>query len=228
MAILHFERDMRKLKEKLVMLFELVNKGFENSISALFDNDIEKARNVIQTDQTIDELEVDIEDDGLKILALQQPVGRDLRHVYAILKVNHELERVGDKSVHIAERAIEMADIKSPCLVEELRIMAHKASMMLKMSVDCVINLDEGLGMDVWKADREVNELKRAIIKKINEKIDGKLIKDPLQMEALINIYSLSFLIERIADNTKNVAKQVIYTVTGEIIRHRAREKILP
>ncbi len=228
MAMLHFERDMKKLKEKLGVLFELVEKEFENSISALFDNDIEKAQKVIQTDKTIDELEVDIEDDGLKILALQQPVGRDLRHIYAILKVNHELERVGDKSVHIAERAIEMSGIKTPCLVDELRIMAQKASRMLKMSVDCVINLDDALAMQVWEADKEVNELKRVILKKINEKIDNRLISDPKQMEALINIYSLSFLIERIADNTKNVAKQVIYTVTGEITRHRVRDKVLP
>ncbi len=222
MALLHFERDLKKIKEKLKRLFLLVDQEFENSINALFDSDIEKAQRVIQDDRIIDELEVEIEDDVLKVLALQQPVGKDLRHIYTLLKINHELERVGDKAVHIAERAIELSAISSVCLVDELRIMAQKAKKMLQMSVDCVLNLDEELARQVWGADREINELKKTIIKMINEKIENSLPQDPWQMESLLHIYSLCFIIERMGDNIKNMAKQVIYTVTGEIIRHKS------
>ena len=178
---------------------------------------MDNASAILQTCQEIDRLEVEVEEDCLKILALYQPVAADLRFVVAVLKLNHDIERIGDLSVSIAHRALNLFELPKIQMAWDFADMADKVKVMLRKSLEALVNKDTLQAHEVLASDDEVDNINRAMYRDIQVAIK----KDPSKLESLLCLLSLSRSLERIADHTTNIAEDVIYLVNGEIVRHR-------
>ncbi len=217
----HLHREIESLKLKLLSLSAIVEEQVQKAVKALHERDAELARQVILADdEEVDKAEVDVEEDCLKALALHQPVAADLRFIVAVLKINNDLERVGDMAVNIAERAGFLANqqpVEPPLDFSE---MADKAQSMLKRSLDALMNVDPDLGQQVCAADDEVDVLNRRMYDQVQERIR----EHPEHIDYLMHFLAVSRHLERIADHATNIAEDVIYMVTGEIVRHKAED----
>jgi phosphate transport system protein len=188
------------------------------AVTAIENRDAELANKVILGDTEIDQLEVNLEEDCLKILALHQPVAIDLRFIIAVLKINSDLERIGDLAVNMAERA-QFLSGKSPIAIPfDLEGLALKTQKMLRESLDSLVNLNAGLARDVCVTDDEVD----AINREMYDLVKAAIRIHPEQVDILIPYLSISRYLERIADHATNIAEDVIYMIEGEIARHRS------
>lgn len=213
-------RKIEKLKKLLLELGAQVEKNVRLSVQSVVFRDPEMAAGIIDGDQLIDRAEVDLEEECLEILALHQPVANDLRFIVAVLKINNDLERIGDLAVNIAETAVVLPSRREMELPFDFGPMAHKTQAMLKKSLDAFVNLDVELALEVCAQDDEVDYMKHLIHEKFLHKIQAG---EP-RLEALIYLFLVSRHLERIADHATNIAEDVIYIVTGEIHRHRGAE----
>jgi phosphate transport system protein len=216
----HIERQIDHLKEKILRVGTLVEEAFSKSITALINRDMALAQRVMANDEEIDRMEVEVEEECLKILALYQPVAADLRFVVAVLKINNDLERMGDLARNIAKRVAQLAAGQAVELPPEIRTMATLAQDMVKQCLDAVVNADPTLARQVREEDDAVDEARQQIRRRILQAIKAH----PEQLENLLRINSVSKHIERIADMATNVAEDVIYMVEGDIVRHRATD----
>lgn len=215
----HLGREIEKLKRKLLALSAYVEESVQKAVKAIATRDDKLARQVIDADFEIDEMEVDVEEDCLKILALHQPVAVDLRYIIAILKINNDLERIGDLAVNIAERAVFLSRMVKTETPYDFATMSSKVQIMLQKSLDSLVNSDSKLAREVLVSDDEIDEINRQMYKDVMEAIK----KDPERVDNLIQMLAVSRNLERIADHTSNIAEDVIYMVDGEIIRHGGR-----
>lgn len=213
----HFERELDGLKKELLELSAAVEESVVKSIQSLKDRDEALAREVIDNDDAVDNAEVALEEQCLKILALHQPVAGDLRFIVATLKINNELERVADLAVNIAERSLVIGRQKVIDAPFDFTHMAQKSRSMLTRAIDSIIRLDTVLAHKVCEADEEVDELNRDVYTQVYRLIN----EHPENAEILINYISVSRHLERIADYATNIAEDVIYLVEGKIIRHQ-------
>ncbi|MFY8222345.1 MAG: phosphate signaling complex protein PhoU [Pirellulales bacterium] len=216
----HIERQIDQLKEKILRVGTLVEEAFSKAITALINRDIALAQRVMASDEEIDRMEVEVEEECLKILALYQPVAADLRFVVAVLKINNDLERMGDLARNIAKRVAQLANGPTVELPPEIRTMAMLAQDMVKQCLDAVVNADPTLARQVREEDDAVDEARQHIRRRILQGIKAH----PEQLENLLRINSVSKHIERIADMATNVAEDVIYMVEGDIVRHRTTD----
>ncbi len=206
---------IKELSEVLVQLSDKVVGNLLASLDAVKNQDKEGARNIRMVDDEIDVAEVNLEWRCLSFLALQQPVARDLRTIVTIIKINDDLERIGDLVVHIIER---MPDI-SPEILElfAFESMGMLAGDMVKKSIEAFVAKDRILANQVCALDEEVDVMHRSVFKKVTA-----LMKEPnADINQLIAALSLSRYIERMADHASRIANEVIFLVTGEIVRHR-------
>jgi len=213
----HLPRQLTFLKQKLLTIGAHVEKALANAVTALVNRDRELAVGVIEGDQEIDRLEVDCEEECLKTLALYQPVATDLRFVVGVLKINNDLERIGDLAKNIAKRAVFLSGVERSDMIGELRPMAAKAQSMVKRSLDAFVNGDGDLAHAVRKDDDEVDLIRRDFQQRALDRVRT----DPEQALVWLNLNSASKHIERLADMAVNIAEDVIYMVEGEIIRHQ-------
>jgi phosphate transport system protein len=216
----HLEREIEKLKKQILAISAVVEESVHKAVKSLEERDEQSARSVIETDSQIDRMEVDMEEDCLKILALHQPVASDLRLIVSILKINNDLERIGYLSVNIAERALFLSTQKRIELPLDFSMMAEKAEAMLRKSLDALVERNAGLAHEVCAADDEVDAINKESYAKVQEAIRSH----PEQMESLIHLLSASRHLERIADHATNIAEDVIYMIEGEIVRHRTED----
>jgi phosphate transport system protein len=216
----HLERELDKLRKKILTLTAMVEERINKAISSLTRHDRKLAREVIETDREIDKLEVEVEEDCLKILALYQPAAIDLRYVVGILKMNNDLERMGDLSVNIAERATYLAHQREMDLFLDFTEMSEKTIGMVKGSLDALIKMDATMAKAVCAADDEVDEINREMLNLIQDHI----AKNPKKLRPLIHLLLAVRHLERIADLATNIAEDVIYMVKGEIVRHRTED----
>ena len=216
----HFRTEIDGLKKKLLSLSAVVEESVRQAVRAVQERSTALAQQVIESDYQIDLTEVEVEEDCLKILALYQPVAGDLRFIVAVLKINNDLERIGDLAVNIAERAAFLA-MKEPVDIPfDFPGMAEKAQAMLRKSLDALVNLDPALAREVCIADDEVDEINRAMYKQVKDGIRRHLS----DLTSLIHLLNISCHLERIADLATNIAEDVIYMVEGQIIRHRTED----
>jgi len=216
----HLQREIENLKKKLLALGAKVETSVREATLSIEKLDADLAQKIIDNDINIDNTEVEIEEDCLKILALHQPVAVDLRFIVAVLKINNDLERIGDLAVNIAERAVFLAGQSKVNISIDLVDMAHNAQSMLKKSIDALINHDAQLAHKVCVSDDIVDQMNRQMYLKVQEAI----LKNPEQITPLIHLLSASRHLERIADHTTNIAEDVIYMIEGQIVRHRTEE----
>ena len=212
----HFFRELEKIKKRVLSLGAMVEERVRLVIKALETRDGDAAKKIITSDHEIDEMEVAIEEECLKILALYQPVAIDLRFLTAVIKINNDLERVADESVNIAERVQIIAKREKLDISFDYSLMAGKAEYMLKKSLDAFVNLDIDLAFKVCTLDEEVDEMLREAYDRIKQAIG----EYPDRLGYLINLLLISRHLERIADHGTNIAEEVIYLIEGEIVRH--------
>jgi phosphate transport system protein len=216
----HIERQVGQLKERILRVGTLVEEAISKSITALINRDGNLAQRVIMNDEEIDRMEVEVEEECLKILALYQPVAADLRFVVAVLKINNDLERMGDLAKNIAKRVAQLTSGKPYELPPEIRTMAMKAQEMVKQSLDAVVNADPALARQIREEDDAVDLGRQKIRRRVLQGIKD----DPEDVENLLRINSVSKHIERIADMATNIAEDVVYMVEGDIVRHRTTD----
>lgn len=218
----HIEHQIAQLKNSILQFGTIVEESISRSNTALFKRDVELAQKVIANDAEIDRLEVELEEECLKVLALYQPVAADLRFVVAVLKINNDLERIGDLASNIA-KTVSQLTITGPLeLPEEISSMAKQVEEMVKNSLDAVVKADPDLARQVRKEDDIVDAGRHTVRKLVIQQIK----KDPEKVEGLLQINSISKHLERIADMATNIAEDVIYMVEGEIVRHRHRDDV--
>jgi phosphate transport system protein len=212
----HFRRELENIKKRILTLGSLVEDRVRLAVQSVDQIDAEMAQRIIKTDYEIDEMEVEIEEECLKVLALHQPVAVDLRFIIAVIKINAELERIGDQAVNIAQRVEVIAKRPKPPFTFDYSVMGEKAQRMLKMSLDALVNLDVDIAYKVIMMDDEVDQIKKDAYDKIKQAIQSL----PERVGYYINLLLISRHLERLADHATNVAEEVIYLVEGEIYRH--------
>jgi phosphate transport system protein len=217
------QRELEKTKKSILSLGAMVEERIRMAIKAIETWDAGLAEEIIRRDYEIDELEIEVEEECLKILALHQPVAVDLRFLIATIKINSELERVGDEAVNIANRVRNISKRRKLDLSFDFTIMAEKAATMLRLSLDALVNLDLDLAFKVLTLDDEVDQMHREIYDRIKEVMS----QNPDYVGYLINLYTTSRHLERVGDHSTNIAEEVIYLIEGEIIRHRAKQEAL-
>jgi len=213
----HFQTEIERLKKKILHLAALVEEALQQAVQAVVDHDISLADRVIDGDPVIDSLEIEVEEDCLKILALHQPVAADLRYVVAVLKINNDLERIADLAVNIAERARDQVRNAHMAVAFDLTAMLDQAVMMVHKSVDALVVQDASKAQEVRAEDDAIDEMHRATFTLIQQLIR----KNPDKVEYLVCLMSVSRNLERIADHATNIAEDVVYMIEGEIVRHR-------
>jgi len=217
------QKDIEKIKKMVLSVGAMVEERVRMSIKAIETWDAGLAEDIIRRDYEIDELEIEVEEECLKILALHQPVAVDLRFLIATIKINSELERIGDEAVNIANRVRNISKRRKLDLSFDFTIMAEKAATMLRLSLDALVNLDQDLAFKVLTLDDEVDLMHREIYDRIKEVMS----QNPDYVGYLINLYTTSRHLERVGDHSTNIAEEVIYLIEGEIIRHRVKEEAL-
>ena len=209
-------RELDKIKKKILSLGALVEERVRMTSAAVDNRDAAIAQKIIDTDWEIDEMEVEVEEECLKILALHQPVAVDLRFIVTAIKINNDLERIGDQAVNIAERVLTIAKRPEMDFVFDYLPMAEKAEAMLKMSLDALVNMDVDLAFKVITLDDEVDAIKTLAY----DRIKAAIKQHPDRVGYMINLLLISRHIERLADHATNIAEEVIYLIEGEIVRH--------
>jgi phosphate transport system protein len=214
---MHLQREIEKLKKLVLSLGADVEENVHKAVQALQSRDRALAEKIIAADAAVDKFEVYLEEECLKILALHQPVAIDLRFVIAVLKINNDLERIGDLAVNIAERSASLDRDLPFAVPADLRTMTETAASMLRHSLDAFVRADCRIARRVLQEDNEVDDAHRRIIVAMVELM--KSSSD--QVADALLIVSCSKNLERIADHATNIAEDVVYMVEGEIIRHK-------
>ena len=212
----HFIRELVKVKKNILELGTLVEEQVYKTLQAIISFDKDLAEQIIKNDIEIDEMEVEIEEECLKILALHQPVAVDLRFIVAVIKINNDLERIGDMAVNIAQRVKTIASQEQCEFIYDYTTMAEKSKNMLNNSLDALVNMDIDLAYKVCLLDDEVDAIKVDAYDTIKQAMKN----NPDHLSYLINLFLISRHLERIADHSTNISEEVIYLIEGEIIRH--------
>ncbi len=212
----HFEREIERLNRHLIEFGDRVENQVKLAMDAIKNFDAVMSNRVIDQDRDIDQMEVELEEECLKLLALHQPVANDLRLIVIVLKINNDLERIGDHAKNIADRARLLASLPSveiPPVVFEL---AKEAKLMLRKSLLALIENEIELAQAVLKTDDLVDDLNERVFKDTVEKI--KAGSDSAEQDLIL--LSICRQLERIGDHACNIAEDVVYMLTGDIIRH--------
>ncbi|MCP3965994.1 MAG: phosphate signaling complex protein PhoU [Lentisphaerae bacterium] len=212
----HLNKEIDGLKKNIQILSSMVEGAVRNSVVAVIETDPKLAERVIDNDILIDQKEIEIEEECLKILALHQPVAGDLRYVVACIKVNNELERIGDLGANIAKRVKHLCEHNGTETAVDFKPMMDVTRSMLKSSLDSLICMNGQLAAEIIRKDDIVDDYNRQMFIDLQE-----LIKEnPEKTEYYVDLLNVSRHLERIADCTTNICEDIIYMIKGEIIRH--------
>ena len=215
----HFEREMEHLKTRLLHMGAAVEDLVARSMQALMERDAALAQTAIALENDIDKLEIQIEEECLKLLALYQPVAVDLRQIMAIDHLIVELERLGDLAVNVAEEVLNLEQLPKPELHRDLPRMTKMVQNMIRDSLRAFMTQDALLAREVCKQDDEVDYLDRALIQELLEYMGRSQEAIAVGLSQINVVRSL----ERAGDHATNIAEQVVYMVEGESIRHRCQ-----
>jgi phosphate transport system protein len=214
---LHLHRDLEALKKEVLQLGNLVESAINAAILALNNRENELADRVMQYEKEINDKEVHIEEECLKILALHQPVAVDLRFIVVVLKVNNDLERMGDFAKNIAKRAIFLSTQAPIPIFHEFAVeLPILVRTMVRKSLDALVSLDVDLARSVIDMDDQVDAINREMYAEVQRIIH----QDVTKAEIAMNLLSTSRYMERIADLSTNIAEDVMFMVDGRVFRH--------
>jgi phosphate transport system protein len=213
----HLLKDLERVKKLILEMGTLVEESISHSITALATCDRALAERVIAADAETDRREVQVEEEILKILALHQPVARDLRFLVAVLKMNNDLERMGDYATNMAERVLYLhlrGIVPTP---KTMSVMADKVSSMVRRCLDSLVEGDAALARSVILSDDEVDDFRDQMFSVVLD----EMRRDIAHLEQWVQILSAIRYLERIADLATNIAQDVIYMIEGEVVRHQ-------
>lgn len=213
---LHFFHEMERLHRDIVSMCATVEELINEAVSGLRNRSSSVAQELLVRDSEVDELDVRIEEECLKILALYHPVANDLRRVTSVLKIIGELERVGDLAVNIAERSAEIARHPDFPLPDRLDEMCTESLSMLHESIDAYVEMSAEKAIAVCKRDDGVDDLNVELLNKLRDDMSA----NPSWIDPGMHLFSCIRHIERVADHATNIAEDVVYLVEGQIVRH--------
>jgi len=213
----HLQRDLDILKRRILDLGTRVEESINDSLRAYIDDETDLIDQVIERDHEIDQDELEVEDECLKILALHQPMAADLRFVVTVLKVNNDLERMGDLGVTIAKRSRLKERKRQDVVLVDFGKMREAVVKMVRDALDALVNVDSEKARAVCANDQVVDDLHKANYKILRKKMES----DPTNVNAGVNSISVSRALERIADLATNIAEDVVFLAEGDVIRHR-------
>lgn len=212
----HWHEELALLKQKILAMGALVEHQLQEALRALVERDPVLAREVIENDRRVNGFDVEIDEDCLRLLALQQPAGRDLRFITTAMKISTDLERISDLAENICERAIELSDQPQLKPYIDIPRMANWSQRMVRESLDAFVNADVDLAQKVINDDDFVDDLTQQLFRELL----SFMIENPQTITRAIRLTFIAKYIERIADHATNVAELVVYLVEGKIIRH--------
>ncbi len=217
----HFHEELDRLKSRLITMAGLAEEAVQGAVASLLDRDASRGESVIRRDQEIDDLELEIDEIAMQLLALQQPMARDLRFITMAMRISNDLERVGDHAVNIAQNVKYI--LKEPPFVSlpEIEDMMHITGEMLKDSLDAYVRSDSALGREIVRRDDRVDELHENVFRILLT----HMMSDPRRISAGMDMLLVSRNIERIADLATNIAEDVVYMVEGRTIKHHAEQR---
>lgn len=210
---------MQALKQKLLTIASYAESALTNGIKALVDRNDDLARKVIADDSIIDQLEIEIDEMAIALLALQGPLASDLRLITIAMKISHDLERVGDEATTIARRTIELSQEPQLKPYVDIPRMANLAMEMLNDALDAFVNRNPNKARDVIPRDKEVD----AINRQLHRELVSFMIEKPATITRCLNLMVISKSIERIADHATNIAEEIVYLYEGRDIRHTGK-----
>ena len=216
----HFESEMQALKNRLLNMGAMVEERVHRAIQALMERNLEAAEEIARGDQEVNELQIEIDERCLRLFALQQPMASDLRLITAAMKINADLERIGDQAVNIAEQSIRILDQPPLKAMIDLPRMAEIAERMTRESLDAFVRKDATLARAILKRDDEVDELKDHVFRVLLT----YMMADPGTIERALSLILVSRHLERIADHATNIAEDVIFLVEAKDVRHHHQE----
>ncbi len=217
---IHLHRDLERLAREVLSVGALVEEAANHAIEALIHRRPELAEQVLEGDEHIDDREVEVEVDCLKMLALHQPVAADLRYIVAVLKVNNDLERMGDLAVNVAERALYLATHDPLPISLDFGTMGDLVRRMVRDCLDALVRRDVDAARRVRADDDKVDDINREMFNVLH----GLMQSDPSTIRRAVHMLSASRHLERIADLATNIAEDVIFMVDGEVVRHQPEE----
>ena len=220
----YLQKELEKIKKNILSLGAIVEDRFQKSAQAVITNNINLATFVIEKDIEIDHREIEIEEECLKLLALYQPVAIDLRTIVAVIKINNDLERIGDLSANISQRFLAASENLPCCYNYDYSFMAEQTGKMFKLSLDSLVTMNIDTAYEALDMDEEINLMRDEAFGEMKKAIKN----DPDDVGNIINMYLISRHIERVGDHITNIAEEVIHLVEGEIIRHKNKEYIKP
>lgn len=213
----HFHDQLSSLKEQLLGMSSKAEERTDLAVDALLTRDRDKANLVIVGDADLNRLEVEVEQAAVELLALQQPMARDLRFIIGAIKVSNDLERVGDHAVNIAESAIRLAEKpKISIRIPEIEVMARRARKMLSDSLDAFIRADGALGRKVCRDDDVVDSLHDSVFRVLLT----HMMADPKTITPSLELLLVGRNLERIADLATNIGEDAVYLAEGKQIKH--------
>ena len=213
----HLERELVQIRANLVDQFGRVEQMLQLAVRALMERRADFVSKVIESDSKVDAVDIEIEEECLKLLALHQPVATDLRWLITVVKINSDIERMADLACNIAERAKSLDLFPLFPVPEEMSEMAVAATGMVRHALDAFIEGDAKKAADVIRSDDLVDTLNRVVIDQLHETMKA----DPEQIEPAVHCFSASRHLERIGDLAENISEEVIYLVDGDIVRHK-------
>ena len=213
----YLDEELSKLNTNLLRMATLAEEAIHQSVDALKKRDKGLAQKVIKDDRQIDELEIRIEEEAIELLALFQPMARDLRFITTGMHINAELERIADLTVNISQRVLDVADQPTLTPLIDIPKLAAQAKLMVKGSIDSFVNRDQELAKKVILSDKESNRLRTTIIKKL---IDEHMMKNSATVPQAVSLLLIARDLERICDHAKAIAEDVIYMVQAKVIKH--------
>lgn len=211
-----FDKELKELKEKLLYEGSLVERAIRDAIKALLERDSNLAEKVISDDDIVNAKEVEIDEYCLKLLALRQPAARDLRFITTAIKINYDLERIGDMAVNVCERVLELNQEPQLKPYIDLPKMAETVQLMVKESLDAFVKEDVELAWKVTRDDEIVDHLHDQIFRELLT----YMMQDFKAVSRATRLLFISKYLERIADHAVNIAELVIFMVEGKIVRH--------
>lgn len=217
----HFDDELRQLKGELVRMADMAQSAITQAVEALKNRDKVMAQRVIDSDVGMDSLELVIDDKCLDLIALHQPMAGDLRFITTAIKLNAELERIGDLAVDVAQRAMEIADKPMLKPLVDIPKLADAARRMTGQAIEAFVNSDTALAKKVILSDSEADELKRRVEKEL---VYDYMVKDGATADRAVPLLLTARHLERVCDHAVSMAEDIVYMVSAVVVRHHPEE----
>ncbi len=216
MVYRHFDVELEQLKERVTAMGHMVEEQLEGAMQSLASRDVEKANAIIARDHQVNAMEVGIDEECIRMIALHQPEARDLRFIITAMKIITDLERMSDLAANICERVVELKDEPPVPIPQAINAMAEISREMLRAALDAFVSKNTTEALRVCREDERVNVIYRELVRSIVQ----DLSRDPDRISPVIRLLFVSRSLERFADHATNVAEIIVYLVEGKVIRH--------